>query len=292
MKIDIGFCRFVPPLDPKKPTDISMGFDNFEILKIDDKDFTVEVNVYLIVKWKDSRIIINFAELGNLNETLGEWIPVELELVDRIWLPDTEILRLKGFHSLEVLGRLQGLWMSISYEMLFVLATRIRFMCPMNEQMCKFQVGSFNYDNTKMKYHTYFLPKLPNSTDPILDYEVTVSPLDWNERYYLPQETGNYSVAGFKLYMERKMTHYVITYYLPSGLFVVVSFTSFLIPSDDIQGRMALLVTLFLILVNIFNTTTTNSPKADGLNAMQSWVICCIFFVFGALFEYAIILQM
>ena len=42
--------------------------------------------------------------------------------------------------------------------------------------------------------------------------------------------------------------------------------------------------------MNIFNTTTTNSPKADGLNAMQSWVICCIFFVFGALFEYAIIL--
>ena len=86
-----------------------------------------------------------------------------------------------------------------------------------------------------MKYQTYFLPKLPNSTDPILDYEVTVIPLDWTERFYLPQETGNYSVAGFKLYMERKMTHYVITYYLPSGLFVVVSFTSFLIPSDDIQ---------------------------------------------------------
>ena len=46
----------------------------------------------------------------------------------------------------------------------------------------------------------------------------------------------------------------------------------------------------FSFQVNIFNTTTTNSPKADGLNAMQSWVICCIFFVFGALFEYAIIL--
>ena len=47
---------------------------------------------------------------------------------------------------------------------------------------------------------------------------------------------------------------------------------------------------LIMLQVNIFNTTTTNSPKADGLNAMQSWVICCIFFVFGALFEYAIIL--
>ena len=35
------------------------------------------------------------------------------------------------------------------------------------------------------------------------------------------------------------------------------------------QGRMALLVTLFLVLVNIFNAITTNSPKADGLNALQ-----------------------
>ena len=42
-------------------------------------------------------------------------------------------------------------------------------------------------------------------------------------------------MAGFKLNMERKMTHYLITYYLPSGLFVVVSWASFLIPSDDIQ---------------------------------------------------------
>ena len=29
-------------------------------------------------------------------------------------------------------------------------------------------------------------------------------------------------------------------------------------------GRMALLVTLFLVLVNIFNSVTANSPKAEG----------------------------
>lgn len=55
-------------------------------------------------------IFLFFQLVGPNNETLselGEWIPVELELVDKIWLPDTEILRLKGFHSLEVLGRLQ-----------------------------------------------------------------------------------------------------------------------------------------------------------------------------------------
>ncbi len=36
-----------------------------------------------------------------------DWIPVELEMVSKMWLPDSEILRLKGFHSLSVLDRLQ-----------------------------------------------------------------------------------------------------------------------------------------------------------------------------------------
>ena len=55
----------------------------------------------------------------------------------------------------------------------------------------------------------------------------------------------------------------------------------FLLWVDIFQGRMALLITLFLVLVNIFNAITTNSPKADGLNALQAWVIACIFFIFG-----------
>ena len=38
-----------------------------------------------------------------------------------------------------------------------------------------------------------------------------------------------------RIIIERKVSHYVITYYIPSGLFVVVSWASFLIPCDDIQ---------------------------------------------------------
>ena len=44
---------------------------------------------------------------------------------------------------------------------------------------------------------------------------------------------------------------------------------------------MALLVTLFLVLVNIFNNVTTNSPKAQGLTAIEIWMLACILFVFG-----------
>ena len=79
------------------------------------------------------------------------------------------------------------------------------------------------------------------------------------------------------------MSHYIITCYLPSGMFVIVSWISFLIPPDIVPGRMTLLITVFLVLVNIFNTITTNIPKAEGLTAIEAWVMVCVLFVFGAL---------
>lgn len=79
------------------------------------------------------------------------------------------------------------------------------------------------------------------------------------------------------------MSHYIITYYFPAGMFVIVSWISFLVPPESVPGRMTILVTVFLVLVNIFNSITSNIPRADGLTAIESFVIICIVFVFGAL---------
>ena len=66
-------------------------------------------------------------------------------------------------------------------------------------------------------------------------------------------------------------------------MFVLVSWISLLIPPENVPGRMALLITVFLVLVNIFNTITTNIPKAERLTAIETYIIACILFVFGAL---------
>ena len=67
------------------------------------------------------------------------------------------------------------------------------------------------------------------------------------------------------------------------GLFVVVSWISFVVPPDVIPGRMALLITLFLVLVNIFNTVTTNTPKAEGI--LYAFTFKAAFFAFKANFQ-------
>ena len=90
--------------------------------------------------------------------------------------------------------------------------------------------------------------------------------------------------------LSRHVLKYLYIYYLPSGLFVVVSWASFLIPPEVVPGRMAMLITLFLVLINIFNIVTSNSPNVEGMTAIAAWMLVCIFFVFGALVGYAYLL--
>ena len=85
--------------------------------------------------------------------------------------------------------------------------------------------------------------------------------------------------------LSRHVLKYLYIYYLPSGLFVVVSWVGFLIPPEVVPGRMSMLITLFLVLTNIFNIVTTNSPNVEGMTAIAAWMLVCIFFVFGALVE-------
>ena len=103
---------------------------------------------------------------------------------------------------------------------------------------------------------------------------------------------GNYSVTGFEVTLRRKMSHYIITYYFPAMMFVSVSWISFLVPPESVPGHMTILVTVFLVLVNIFNSITSNIPRADGLTAIESFVIICIVFVFGALIGRSILVYL
>ena len=60
-----------------------------------------------------------------------------------------------------------------------------------------------------------------------------------------------------------------------------------MIPPDSIPGRMALLITLFLVLINLFSSILSYSPTAEAMTAISSWMLVCLLFVFGALIGYA-----
>ena len=79
----------------------------------------------------------------------------------------------------------------------------------------------------------------------------------------------NVSYAGFHMKLKRKSTPFIFNFYIPSALFVMVSWTSFVIPVHAIPGRIALIITTFLVLINIANSAFSNSPTAPGINLIQ-----------------------
>lgn len=65
------------------------------------------------------------------------------------------------------------------------------------------------------------------------------------------------------------MKSYLLENYLPSTLFVSISWGSFVVVPDIVPGRMVLLVTTLLSLVTMFDTVSNNSPDALELKCIE-----------------------
>ena len=90
-----------------------------------------------------------------------------------------------------------------------------------------------------------------------ISYDWSVDPLPiktW------PHGQQRMSVIGFKVALTRNPSPFYTNTYLPTGLLTIISFIGFVIPVDMVPGRMALLVTIFLMLVNISSTERNRGP--------------------------------
>ena len=106
---------------------LNLGIDIKDIPNVNDRDFSITLNGFFLVRWRDPRLIIENVDFGE-NESL---IPVDVSLVDSIWMPDIEILNLKEFATLDVLSKLEGLWLNKDLELIYAVACRITWICPM-----------------------------------------------------------------------------------------------------------------------------------------------------------------
>ena len=105
------------------------------------------------------------------------------------------------------------------------------------------------------------------ATNEIPQYDVKFEELE-SKTMRFKSRWRNISVAGFQIRLTRRFTPILINIYLPCMMLILVSFNGFVIPDHMIPGRMALLVTIFLMLVNI-----GNSEKIMGSNVINNFGI-------------------
>ena len=152
--------------------------------------------------------------------------------------------------------------------------------------MCSFKLVSEFYASESLHFELDLEDRTAKHGS--LKYDYTIESLNANITY--PEWNDTFSTAGFNLRLERHYLKHLLSYFLPSMLFVLVSWTSFLIPPEAIPGRMALLITILLVLVNLFATVIQTQPPAKYPTVLEIWILSCMLFVCGALFAYAILL--
>ena len=133
---------------------IRVTIDISEVLRINDKDYSITFACYFNVQWKEGRIHLG-PEFGREQagpgvNTTGNpdiIVPMNLEFVKDLWLPNIFIYNLKTYKVIDVLNKLAGLWIAADKTVLYSQATHITFICPMrfdkfplDTQTCKFQV--------------------------------------------------------------------------------------------------------------------------------------------------------
>lgn len=70
-----------------------VGLDGFDVRKIDDIEYTVEISCYFLTKWRDDRLllhedILKVGESAAINGTTTAaeetWFPIDLEFVSKV----------------------------------------------------------------------------------------------------------------------------------------------------------------------------------------------------------------
>ena len=98
---------------------------------------------------------------------------------------------------------------------------------PFDKQHCPFQVGSYIYNASYLKFSVgkfIDLNAMNDISTSVTDYKI-LKKIDLRDEYKVFSWSmyDNYSLAGYEMHMERKSKKYIFNFYLPSSIFVIVS---------------------------------------------------------------------
>ena len=77
-------------------------------------------------------------------------------------------------------------------------------------------------------------------------------------------------------------------YHLTTGIFAILSLISYFIPPDSVPGRMGMITTLYLILINSYSSV--DAPPDRGFSSIEIWFIGMQSPILLSILEYGLIL--
>ena len=261
-----------------------VGVDYFyhgaPIIELEEKRNRITAQIFEYIEWEDPRIKVNFSSMKNMLYSTN-WIRFPPKIATKIWHPilDLGTMDMQEWKSLNdplwfySLGINKCPWMrdcSLSPNATKLYAQkhwRATLLCkfdfssfPLDTQRCKFRQtfeASMGVVNLFM-YSPFSSAYIVNVSRPVPDlkyigngFEITITPVGAlvDSNTIMQNHTGDF---GFDITLQRIIQPYVFQYYFPCAAIVIICHISFIIPLSAVPGRVALIVTQFLTLTNIF----------------------------------------
>ena len=284
------------------PCHMSIELSINDIIDIDEELQIIRLYLILTVMWKDTRISLEFNP-NHKPANFPHYLVVNKEF-DSIWKP--RIMFLNSISTELENEDIKEIWYShpnilqSSQVYIVSLSCKMKFSSyPFDSHNCTMkllnEIGKANYvllkqpdvfyegssenyiyegNPERLKFHTN-IKSLP-STFKIIQR----SKAEFNL---------NYSQANIEILLERKRWSSLITeYYFPTFTYSVLALISYFISIDSVPGRMGLLVTLYLIAIN--NYVSTTAPSTRGISYFDIWFIGCLFPLVFSILEYGMLL--
>ena len=254
--------------DDKDPFKVEVSMMLLDIYKINYDDFTMDLNVYMRFSWIDNRLILNETTSADVN----------VDFIQNLWIPDFYIYDLKQLQTRQIITPEKGL--NIKKELdktkvTFIFEPEVIIVCPVDysefpfhSHTCNLRIGSFSQYSDKMQFvaDPSWSPGQALDKDKIRDYDVNVSYLTGDQTIDKAWTKNDkfYSIAGLKIELQSRYAKYIYIYYIPTTMFTLTSWVSFLLPPTCYPARTTLLVTVFLCQIGIFNAVIKDTPNKDG----------------------------
>ena len=72
--------------------------------------------MYFGVHWKEDRLMMPPPESNNSG---AEWVPIDLEFMEYLWVPNIFVYDIAEFNAIECLKRLAGIWVVKERELFY-----------------------------------------------------------------------------------------------------------------------------------------------------------------------------
>ncbi|XP_036144246.1 pH-sensitive chloride channel 2 isoform X1 [Monomorium pharaonis] len=263
------------------------------------KTLQFEVQLMLQFRYLDKRL--KFADIAPyLTQIYGGQNAHEL-----IWTPTVYIANERT--SVVMGSGVKDLLISINSYGMVMLNTSVHLNFRLEATLnCGFRLEKFPFDVQECPL--VFESWTHNVNEMVLDWDKTPIVIadnlylteyklmdKWVNRSYTSSQqhyghfAGNFSSISITFKLAREMGFFMMDYYVPSILIVVISWVSFWLHVDASAPRIVLGTNTILAFMTLASKVENSLPKVSYIKASEIWFLGCTIFLFAAMVEFAFV---